>query len=219
MDKIWLFGDSVLKGVMFSAEKKAYSLYKRDLGLGEGQTVVNRAAFGATAPKVRAELERSLPEDASGDRVILSFGGNDSDFDWRKVSAAPEKEHSPRVPAEVFAGILRGCVETVRRRGAEVFVTSLVPINPSRFLDFISRGLDRDSIMSWLGDESMLYRWHEHYDVVTRDTAAGLGVPVIDLRAPFLLSHRFTQLLCGDGMHPTAQGHRMIDGCLAGALA
>lgn len=219
MNTFYLFGDSVLKGVTFSAEKNAYSIHRRKLELPEGAELVNRAVFGATAPKVYAELEKRLPVDAEGDTVIFSFGGNDSDHDWNLVSMEPEKEHSPKTPASEFSECFVKCVELARSRGARVLASSLVPIDAARFMARISRGLSRENILRWLGDESMLYRWHEHYDGIIRRLTGEMNVPLIDLREPFLLSHDFRGLLSADGIHPTERGHCLIDGTLSGALA
>lgn len=216
MSKIYLFGDSVMKGVTFSAENNSYSIHKRLLE--SEREVENRSVFGATAKKVFAELTRRLPESSKGDIVVLSFGGNDSDHDWAEVSAAPNQPHGPKTPIGEFEKLLASCIELAKGRGAEVFVSSLIPIDAQKYMERISRGLSRENILSWLGSEDMLYRWHEYYDRVTRAVAESLGAPVIDLRTPFLLSHEFGDLLSADGIHPTEKGHCIIDKTLSAAL-
>ncbi|MBR4941018.1 MAG: SGNH/GDSL hydrolase family protein [Clostridia bacterium] len=219
MNTVYLFGDSVIKGVTFSAEKNSYSLHRRDICLQNGDAkVVNRGVFGATAPKVFAELSRRLPEDVGGDAVVLSFGGNDSDHDWASVSASPEGVHGPKIPVKEFEKLFSDCVECARRSGARVLVSSLIPIDAGKYMERISRGLSRENILRWLGSENMLYRWHEHYDCVVRNLAVKLGVELVDLREPFLLSHDFGELLSADGIHPTEKGHRIIDSTLSAAL-
>lgn len=218
MSTIYLFGDSVMKGVTYSAENNSYSIHKRNLELSGGETLVNRSVFGATAGKVLSELERRLPEDSRGDTVVLSFGGNDSDHDWAEVSAHPEAVHGPKTPSGEFERLFTRCVELVRSRGADVIVSSLIPIDAGKYMDRISRGLSRENILAWLGCESMLYRWHEHYDRLVRNLALSLNVPLVDLREPFLVSHEFGGLLSADGIHPTEMGHCMIDSTLSCAL-
>ncbi|MBQ8641425.1 MAG: SGNH/GDSL hydrolase family protein [Clostridia bacterium] len=65
----------------------------------------------------------------------------------------------------------------------------------------------------------MLYRWHETYSRTTEKLAEKLACPLIDLRLPFLMSHRYRDLLSGDGIHPTQAGHALIEETIAGALA
>lgn len=208
-----------MKGVTYSAENNSYSIHRRSLSLPGGEAIVNRSVFGATAPKVLSELERRLPPCSEGDLVLLSFGGNDSDHDWAEVSARPGDDHGPKTPAGQFELLLGRCIELARSRGARVAVSSLIPIDAGKYMDRISRGLSRENILSWLGSESMLYRWHEHYDGLVRSVSRSLGVPLIDLREPFLLSHEFDGLLSADGIHPTEKGHCIIDSTLSAALS
>ena len=216
MSKIYLFGDSVMKGVTFSAESNSYSIHKRNLS--SAAEVENRSVFGATAKKVFAEMNRRLPENAEGDIVVLSFGGNDSDHDWGEVSAAPSQAHGPKTPVEEFEKLLASCIELALCRGAQVFVSNLIPIDADKYMERISRGLSKENILSWLGSENMLYRWHEYYDNIAKNVAQKLGVPIIDLRTPFLLSHDFADLLSADGIHPTEKGHCLIDTTLSAVL-
>ena len=216
MSKIYLFGDSVMKGVTFSAESNSYSIHRRRLA--SDCEVENRSVFGATAKKVFSELGRRLPENSDGDIVVLSFGGNDSDHDWAEVSSAPGELHGPKTPIEEFETLLSSCIELAAGRGAKVFVSSLIPIDAQKYMERISRGLSKENILRWLGSENMLYRWHEYYDLTVRSVAESLNITVIDLRNPFLLSHEFNDLLSADGIHPTEKGHCIIDSTLSAAL-
>lgn len=218
MCKIYLFGDSVMKGVTFSEAGNSFSIHKRRLDVGADTEIENRSVFGATANKVWAEMNRRLPENAEGDIVVLSFGGNDSDHDWAEVSAKPGEDHGPKTPVGEFEKLLAMCIDLAKTRGAKVLVSNLVPIDAHKYMDRISRGLSRENILCWLGSENMLYRWHEYYDCVVRSVAARLGVPVVDLRTPFLLSHEFNDLLSADGIHPTEKGHCLIDRTLSESL-
>ena len=40
-----------------------------------------------------------------------------------------------------------------------------------------------------------------------------------DLREEFLYTHAFKSLICDDGIHPTAEGHRMIEDILVNSLS
>jgi len=42
---------------------------------------------------------------------------------------------------------------------------------------------------------------------------------LIDIRSPFLLSHNYANLLSDDGIHPTIEGHRVIDELITEAVA
>jgi lysophospholipase L1-like esterase len=57
----------------------------------------------------------------------------------------------------------------------------------------------------------MLYRWHEYYNELVCKVAQETGAFLIDLRTPFLKSHKLNNLICSDGIHPSETGHLMIE--------
>lgn len=76
---------------------------------------------------------------------------------------------------------------------------------------WISRAGSRESILSWLGDTSMLSRWQESYNTAVERLAVLTGTPILDLRRDFLLSHEYKSLMSYDGIHPTDRGHDLIE--------
>lgn len=215
MKRLLIFGDSILKGVYYSDECGRHKLYGERLsGLREnGVEIRNCSVMGATIGSGEKMLRSKLsPENCDSDtRVIFEYGGNDCDFRWSDISAEPQSEHTPNTPFETFCGAYRECISYARELGAKVSVCSLVPLDSERYFRWISRNLNGERILSWLGDESMLYRWHEYYSRGAEKIASDTGASLIDLRTPFLLSHNYSNLLCSDGIHPTIEGHRMID--------
>ena len=111
-------------------------------------------------------------------------------------------------------------IEDIQVTGKKVLVRCdfNVPLDAEKYMQWISRGLSYDRILGWLGDSSMLYRWHEFYSRTTEKLAEALSCPLIDLRMPFLMSHRYRDLLSADGIHPTEEGHRLIEETVAKAL-
>ena len=213
MNKLYLVGDSVMKGVMFLSGQQKYKIYggedfcelRRD-----GIEIANRSRMGATVVYGAQSLERTLKDTPEGSAVIFEYGGNDCDFDWKTVSEDPDGEHQPNTPAELFKKTYCECIDRARERGIKVAVTNLIPLDAEKYLDFICRGLSRENILRWLGDASMLYRWHEFYNKIVEDVAREKNCPLIDLRSEFLLSHSYSELICDDGIHPTESGHRLI---------
>jgi lysophospholipase L1-like esterase len=64
----------------------------------------------------------------------------------------------------------------------------------------------------------MLYRWHEYYNELVCTVARETGAFLIDLRTPFLKSHNLKNLICSDGIHPSEEGHRMIERIIEDSL-
>lgn len=223
MNKLMIIGDSVLKGVTYDAGAGRYKLYDSTLEtrLAERQIEAKRfCRMGSTVTDGHQRLAAMIEngDDLRGVRLLLELGGNDCDFDWSAVSDAPDEQHLPHTEPEQFSELYEETVRLARENGAEVAVSTLVPIDAEKYLAFISRGRSYDNILRWLGDASMLYRWHESYNNAVTALAVRLGCPVVDLRSLFLRSHDFPALLSEDGIHPTARGHRMIEDYLVSAI-
>ena len=221
MKKFIIFGDSILKGVMFdenAGSRGKFSLYRGKLSerlVSLGIETENHAKMGMTINECGDFIDRFLPASANNSledcAILLEFGGNDSAFNWKEVSEEPGGMHYPSTELAAFREIYGRLISELKARGADIIIANLLPIDPQRYLDNISRGLSRDNILSWLGDVNMLYRWHENYNYTVTDIAGASGLPLLDLRGKFLLSHKFGELICGDGIHPTEAGHKIIE--------
>ncbi len=100
--RLVIFGDSIAKGVMFQDGR--YHLCRAhdfDALAQQGVEVLNFAKMGACTDTGLAIAKKRL-ELCQGAQVLLSFGGNDCDFDWQAVSDHPEEAHLPKIPAERF---------------------------------------------------------------------------------------------------------------------
>ena len=96
IDKIMIFGDSIMKGVVLGERDSRYRVSDR-LGMDTlakqfNISIDNRSRFGCTLEKGAGVLRRTVEKDSDCGVVILEYGGNDCDFDWERVSAEPEYE-------------------------------------------------------------------------------------------------------------------------------
>ena len=215
MKRILIFGDSILRGVYVSEETGQHRLYRERIGnLSEGGfEVKNCSVMGATVTTGKELIRKKLPEagDPAESAVIFEYGGNDCDYKWQDISDNPSGAFSPNTPADRFADRLSDCIAYAKRAGAKVFLCNLVPLDAGRYLDWIARNRSKENILRWLGDTGMLSRWQEFYNRTAEQIAAESACPLIDIRSPFLLSHPYADLLSPDGIHPTVEGHRLID--------
>ena len=212
---ITLWGDSVMKGVVYDEQKGRYGLLpenaaakaSRTLGL----TLCNRARMGCTVTKGLSIMRRDIETGVDSEAALLEFGGNDCDYDWAQVAAHPEQDHQPKTPLPLFIAQLRDMIDLVRQKGMQPVMTTLPPIHARRYFSFFTRdGLSQENILLWLGDVEHIYRWHERYNGAVVQTAQECGVPLIDVRDAFLSVRRYGDLLCADGIHPNAKGHALI---------
>ena len=221
MKKLVIYGDSILRGITYSDEKSKYQLrngYKLDTLKDMGLEVTNHSRMGATIDKGLTMLERSLEDCDSDSFVLLEFGGNDSDYNWERISENPDGEFTPNTPEDSFATLYGKAIGMARSTGATVILSNLIPIDAEKYLDWISRKYDKKRILKWLGDTSMLYRFHEHYNRLVERIAKDNCCPLIDVREEFLLSHESKSLISLDGIHPSERGHRIIENNLRLAL-
>lgn len=218
MKKLEIYGDSILRGVTYSAETGRYGLFCKDRFAdlhGQGIETKNNSRMGATVDRGLELLKKNLGEDASGTVVIFEYGGNDCDYKWADVSENPDGEFLPNTPADVYTETYREAISYARARGAAPVIASLVPIDAEKYMRWITKNLNYENILRWLGDVSMLSRWQEYYSRTAERLAYETGAPLLDLRSTFLLSHDYKSLLCEDGIHPTEKGHAMIDAAIA----
>ncbi len=203
INKIIIFGDSILKGVTFDAERGYCLLKDRELSV-DGCEVKNYSLMGATAARGLEIVKKRLSELDENTLAVLEFGGNDSDHDWEKVSEAPEKDHRPRTEPEEFKKLIGEMAALCESRGARVMTCSLPPISCERYVDRISRGRDKNAILRFLGDCGTVGRWQEYYGTLSE------GWPRVELRPAFILRRDFNELIAQDGAHLTQKGFNVL---------
>ena len=101
----------ILTGV--SLRKRTPSPYPRPDGTprcGGGAEIENFSTFGQTLKKCceKGHIERWLNEHTgTRDKLILSLGGNDCDYNWAAISENPKAEHQPNTPLPEFISSCR----------------------------------------------------------------------------------------------------------------
>ena len=161
---ISLWGDSIGKGVMYDAQRGRYAIYgdnlfsllKKSLDI----PVDNYAVMGCTAPVGEERMRRA--ELREGSLAVIEFGGNDCDMPWADISAAPEGEYLPKTPLDKFCDSVRGMIYRAREQGATPVLVTPPPLDAGRYFNWVSRKLNADNILDYLGDVQYIYRWQEH---------------------------------------------------------
>lgn len=213
MAELLVFGDSIFKGVMYNEKDNRYCLCNDNKFISLQRpdfTVLNKSKMGATINCGIKSLKINANKINSDTVVLLEYGGNDSNFNWKEISENPKGTFLSNTPIDKFVSKYTQAVKFVKKKGARVIISTLVPIDAAKFMSSITKGLNYENILSWLGDISMLYRWQEYYNHFVEKVAISLGVELLDIRNAFLLKHNYKNLFCADGIHPTQIGHDMI---------
>jgi lysophospholipase L1-like esterase len=215
---VCIFGDSVARGVVFDSVRKKYSLLRDSFtNIVQSQqniTVINFARFGCTISMGSEIVRRHESELGRYDYTVLEFGGNDCDYNWAEVAKEPMREHLCNTPISQFREKYTEMIGRVRQNGGRPVLLNLPPIDPQRYFSWISRGLNGDSILTFLGGIETIYRWQEMYSKTVEELAAGEEIPLIDIRSEFLNRKDYSPYLCADGIHPNEKGHQLISGVL-----
>lgn len=216
---ICIFGDSISKGVVFDEAKQKYTVLKDSfvslVSAKMDLAVKNYSSFGCTVDKGHHMMDRKISDLDASKYTILEFGGNDCDYDWSKISAEPALIHPTRVPIEAFQSTYEQMIEETIEHGSTPILLTLPPLNSERFFNWISKGLDRSRIMSFLNEDvESIFRHQAAYSDMIFDLAAKHGLTVFDIRSEFMKQQDYSQFLCVDGMHPNARGHHLIASCI-----
>lgn len=210
----YLWGDSVGKGVIYDEARGRYRLTPERcerIVAAQGVRLTSFARFGQT---VRMGYEEFRAEDAGsmapGGTVLIQYGGNDCDLDWDAVSADPDHFHDGKTPLPEFGLLLRRFAREAGLRGLKPVLVLPPPLYSARYFEWVSRGRDREAILTYLGDVEHIGRWHAAYVEAIREAAAETGSPVLDLNTPFLRAMNFPELMCQDGIHPSAAGQKLM---------
>ena len=151
--------------------------------------------------------------------MVLEFGGNDSDYNWKKIADDPDAEHSPNTPLSVFVETYKKVIGEIKKLGKIPVILNLPPVDARKYFRWVSNGVNGDNIMKWLGgDEIYIYRWHEMYNAAICDLSNSMKIPMIDIRSAFLVKRDYSDYLCEDGIHPNERGHKLIKDTLVDAI-
>lgn len=215
MTEISAFGDSVLKGVILEndkykvSENRFSSLCEKMLNI----KIENKAKFGSTIKTGEKSIAKNLDiiRNTTSKYVIMEFGGNDCDFSWKEISEHPELEHKPINEITDFVNIYTQLIKDIKEIGKTPVLLSLPPIDSAKYIEKISKGLNKNNILNWMnGDKQFLTNWHERYNIETFKIAINNNIQIIDITSKFLEEKNYAKYLCEDGIHPNELGHELI---------
>ena len=212
--KIEVFGDSILKGIQVNPLNKRYHVNNNiDVDMLNEKfslNIINHSKFGCTVTKGKSMLEKYLNERPDCSAILMDFGGNDCDFDWKSISDNPCAKHEPNTPIESFVAIYTGLIERIKKNGIRPIVTNLPPLEPQRYFDWLSKGLSKGNILWWLEGVNTIYRFQEFYSRAIEEISRNTEAMLIDLRGTFLKERCIGRFFCEDGIHPNTEGQKLI---------
>ena len=211
----YIFGDSVMKGVVFDAGSEKYKnltdLHFDRFSEQFDLELVNRSRFGSTIQKGIETVKQAVEKNPHMQYAILEFGGNDCDFYWDKVAEAPEEPHDPKTPLPLFIKLYKELLAYLKSKNILPIMMNLPPVDGERYLAFLgSRGLSTEAILKSIKTPDQISRFQELYSINIERIAHETNTLLVDCRSPFLDRRNIKETICEDGIHPSSVGHQLI---------
>ena len=215
--KLVALGDSIMKGVLLQSvgDSSRYSLADKSIldRCAEmlGAEGVNLGKMGCTIEAGERILDRFVDKFAGAKYVLLEYGGNDSDYNWRAIAANPQAEHYPKTAIGVFEKTYARIIGKVRAAGITPVVMSLPPMDSAKYYNFLTSAFsseEKRNVSRWLkGGASAIAAGHELYNDAVKRVAASTDALLVDVSSAFKQSADY---LCADGIHINAHGQQII---------
>jgi len=218
MKTLRILGDSIMKGIQFCPESGRYeTLNSIDFESATGMNVENYSKFGCTVPKCLSFARRIFIKNPQCNYVLMDLGGNDSDYDWAEICKTPDQTHLPYTYILDFITGYQSLVRLIREYGACPVMTTLPQLDSQRYIDWTCQrqNLDRDKLMSWLGDIEKVTLNQYLYSETAAHIARANGIELIDLRSAFNSEASPSELMGPDGIHPNDRGQTIIRRCIS----
>ncbi len=209
------FGDSILQGIIHDAQTNQYKILKDSfVNISKEKLNViwrNFARHGSTVEEGKKAFLSHQMHVKECDYVVFSFGSNESNYDWDKVSQNPNTTHHPKMALEVFHEKYIQLIRLAQRKGKVPLLLSLPPVDPERFFNNVVQGRNEENILKAMNyQKDKIFTWHSMYNLEIFKIASEANVPVMDITTYFLRQPNYRDFLCDDGTHPNHQGHMLI---------
>ena len=218
MMKFVALGDSIIKGVLYNKEESGHTHYSlADHNLVDlvaqklHNEVLNLAKIGCTIEAGERILNHHLSHLDGAKYVLMCYGGNDSDYNWKDIANQPEAEHLPHTPLHVFEKTYTRIVKKVQELGYTPLIMSLPPMNAQQYFDFFTSSFDqhqKSNVLKWLkGEINTIWAGHELYNDAVKRVASATDCVLIDCSTTLGDGQGY---LCEDGIHPNLAGQAKI---------
>ena len=212
-----IWGDSILKGIVYSDDEKKYRPAKLSaVKILEEEftdiTFKNYSRFGNTINRGEEQIKRHIISGKAADMTIIEFGGNDCDFKWKDVSAAYLSEHIPNTTRNEYKESIVKVINLLRESGSIPVIMNLPPISADKYFDWFCRDeeTDPENVLRWLREKQIIYRTQELYSHTADITAKELDTVLMDVRTSFLEIRNYSDYLCTDGIHLNEKGQKVL---------
>lgn len=213
-----LFGDSIAKGITY--QNQTLTLTSKPivntLENMFGNRITNYSVYGQTLKRLHEKniITSNIEKLDLTERhyCVIAVGGNDADYDWKKVAEAPYLNHEPKTPLALFEKLLTDYVMYLHSKGLLVILFTTVPLLSKRYFDEIVKKVGHpENIMKFFNqDVEMISRHHEAYSHIIAKVAYKHDCILVDIRTELLHQENYNDYISPDGVHPNQKGYDLI---------
>lgn len=216
--KIVALGDSIIKGVLFNQEENGrghYSLSDHNIVDNIANQLhsetVNLGKMGCTIEVGERILDRHIDALDGAKYVLMCYGGNDSDYNWKAIADNPKEQHYPKTPLTLFEKTYTRIIHHVREMGCIPLIMSLPPMDAQKYFNFFTstfNDMQKSNVLNWLkGNIDTIWAGHELYNDAVKRVAEATDSIFVDVTTSL---GNGKGILCDDGIHPNTLGQRKI---------
>lgn len=209
-----IFGDSLLQPILIDSGNKyavSNAVNWHNIEQKLNIKIDNLSRMGATIKHGYQDLIKYLETNGYIHAAVIEYGGNDCDYNWKRVAFDNKTKHLPRTNINEFEDTLNMMINILKERNVKTILATLPPISSLKYYDWITKnGLNKENIMLHLNDIEVISRHQEYYSNIIEKTANKQKVDLVDIRQEFLLRRDYINLMCDDGVHPNIEGEQII---------
>lgn len=215
MRTIYIFGDSLLRGVMPDENGMYHSTECIDFdGLAKKHDIVikNYAMPTFTSKQGRDWMNKTLAAVEKPDLAIVEYGGNDCDFRWRELAETDELVVNPhRVSLEEFAVTYGSILDDLEAMDIRTVVTLCPQLPPHVYLKHLSdSGVPEKVIHRYAASDEEFAAEYTAYKKVILKLANERQKSVLNIEKNFANLDNMVEYYSVDGMHPNEKGYHLI---------
>lgn len=215
MKTVYIFGDSLLRGVMPDENGMYHSTDSIDFdGIAKKHDIVikNYSMPTFTSKQGREWMNRTLEINEKPDLAIVEYGGNDCDFRWSELAKADETVTDPhRVSLEEFEQVYGGILDDLSLRGIRAVVTLCPPLPSHIYLKHLSdSGIPENIIQKYAVSDEIFLSEYVKYKKVILKLAEKKQISALNIEKTFAILDNMVEYYSADGLHPNERGYHLI---------
>lgn len=215
MRAMYIFGDSLLRGVMPDENGMYHSTNYIDFdGLARkyGISISNYSMPTFTSVQGLDWIRKHIQSVPVPDIAIVEYGGNDCDYRWRELAASDRIISEPhRTSPDEFADTYESILDELLAWGAMPVVTLCPPFPVHIYIrHLISSGISEEKIQAYITSYDNFASEYMTYKDTMRELASKKQLSVLNIEKTFAFLDNLVDYYSEDGLHPNKDGYWLI---------